>query len=117
MRFSDGFCDGGRESTAERTQLAAEPLELLERQGTHPDKRRVPDATVRAQHMAMVHAHPALLAEGFNKVVFASNLYRPDPYLRHLGGVRNADFGLGEGDGLGDLMLAHRFFGPEILPL
>lgn len=62
-------------------------------------------------------SHPALLAEGFNEVVFASSLYRLEPHLRRLSETQNADIGLDGSDGLGDLLLVRRFFGPDILPL
>lgn len=56
------------------------------------------------------HSHPALLAEGFNEVVFASSLYRLEPHLRRLSETQNADIGLDGSDGLGDLLLVRRFF-------
>jgi hypothetical protein len=69
------------------------------------------------QHKAMVHSHPQLKAEGFNEVVFAEGLYRLLPYLERLSEIRAADLGMDGGDGLGDLLLVSRTFGPEILPL
>uniref|UniRef100_UPI002F918BD8 ATP-binding protein n=1 Tax=Streptomyces sp. NBC_01562 TaxID=2975879 RepID=UPI002F918BD8 len=90
----------------------------VERQGPRPANRTVPDDTVLAQHKAMVHSHPQLLSEGFNEVVFAdSSLYRLLPYLERLSEARTADLGLDDGDGLGDLLLVRRVFGPEIVPL
>jgi hypothetical protein len=89
----------------------------VDRQGPPPANRTVPDDTVRAQHKAMVHSHPSLASEGFNEVVFADSLYRLLPHLRRLSEARSVDLGLDCGDGLGDLLLPRRFFGPEILPL
>ncbi|MFC8201467.1 AAA family ATPase [Streptomyces sp. NPDC057298] len=89
----------------------------VERQGPRSANRTVPDDTVHQQHKAMVHSHPALRAEGFNAVVFADSLLRLLPFLERLSGVRAADLGQGDGDGLGDLLLVRRVFGPEIVPL
>ncbi|WP_328786075.1 ATP-binding protein (plasmid) [Streptomyces canus] len=89
----------------------------VERQAPRPANRTVPDDTVRTQHKQMVHAHPQLLAEGFNEVVFADSLYRLLPYLKRLSEARTADLGLDDADGLGDLLLVRRVFGPEIVPL
>ncbi|MDQ1033079.1 hypothetical protein QF035_010661 [Streptomyces umbrinus] len=89
----------------------------MERQGPRPANRTVPDDRVLAQHKAMVHSHPALRAEGFNAVVFADSLLRLLPFLERLSGVRTADLGLDGGNGLGDLLLVRRTFGPEIVPL
>ncbi|MFG2715715.1 hypothetical protein ACGFX2_35050 [Streptomyces goshikiensis] len=50
----------------------------------------------------MVRAHPKLLAEGFNEVVFSDSLCQLLPFLQRLGDARNADLGLDGGDGLGD---------------
>ncbi|MFE0580238.1 AAA family ATPase [Streptomyces sp. NPDC058874] len=98
--------------------VVATPLDLcLQRQGPRPANRRVPEDVVRAQHQAMVHSHQRLAAEGFNTVVFADALYRLEPFLERLSQVREADLGRDGGEGLGDLWLARRFFGPEILPL
>ena len=44
-------------------------------------------------------------------------IYRLEPYLRCLSEARSADLGLDGGDGLGDLFLPRRIFGPEILPM
>ncbi|MET8944572.1 ATP-binding protein [Streptomyces sp. NPDC004542] len=94
------------------------PLDVcLERQEPRPDNRRVPEDTVRTQHQARVHAHQSLAAEGFNTIVFADALYRLEPFLKRLSQAREADLGRDGSDGLGDLWLARRFFGPEILPL
>ncbi|MFE9679414.1 AAA family ATPase [Streptomyces sp. NPDC006259] len=98
--------------------VVATPLPVcLERQGPRPDNRRVPEDIVRSQHQAMVHSHQRLTAEGFNTVVFANALYRLEPFLERLSQVREAELGRDGSDGLGDLSLARRFFGPEILPL
>jgi len=98
--------------------IVATPLPIcLERQGTRPANRRVPEDVVRAQHQAMVASHQRLAAEGFNTVVFADALYRLEPFLERLSQVREADLGRDGSEGLGDLWLARRFFGPEILPL
>ncbi|MFE0886968.1 AAA family ATPase [Streptomyces rochei] len=98
--------------------IVATPLPVcLERQGPRPASRRVPEDVVRAQHQAMVASHQRLAAEGFNTVVFADALYRLEPFLERLSQVREADLGRDGSEGLGDLWLARRFFGPEILPL
>ncbi|MET9986166.1 ATP-binding protein [Streptomyces rochei] len=98
--------------------IVATPLPVcLERQGPRPANRRVPEDVVRAQHQAMVASHQRLAAEGFNTVVFADALYRLEPFLQRLSQVREADLGRDGSEGLGDLWLARRFFGPEILPL
>ncbi|MFF8919138.1 AAA family ATPase [Streptomyces sp. NPDC015032] len=98
--------------------IVATPLPAcLERQGPRPVNRRVPEDVVRAQHQAMVHSHQRLAAEGFNTVVFADALYRLEPFLKRLSQIREADLGRDGSNGLGDLWLARRFFGPEILPL
>ncbi|MFJ9931360.1 AAA family ATPase [Streptomyces misionensis] len=95
--------------------IVATPLSVcLERQGPRPDNRRVPGDVVRAQHQAMVHSHQRLAAEGFNTIVFADTLHRLEPFLKRLSQAREAELGR---DGLGDLLLVRRFFGPEILPL
>ncbi|MEV6549253.1 ATP-binding protein [Streptomyces sp. NPDC051597] len=98
--------------------VVATPLPVcLERQGPRPDNRRVSEDVVRSQHQAMVHSHQRLTAEGFNTVVFADALYRLEPFLKRLSQVREAELGRDGSDGLGDLWLVRRFFGPEILPL
>jgi predicted kinase len=89
----------------------------VERQRPRPANRTVPADTVLTQHKAMVHSHPQLLSEGFNEVVFADSLYRLLPYLERLSQARTADLGMDGGDGLGDLLLVSRTFGPQILPL
>ncbi|MEV5242622.1 ATP-binding protein [Streptomyces cinnamoneus] len=98
--------------------VVATPLPVcLERQGSRPANRRVPEDVVRAQHQAMVHSHQRLAAEGFNTIAFADNLYRLEPLLKRLSERRDADLGRDGSQGLGDLLLVRRFFGPEILPL
>ncbi|MGX9923505.1 AAA family ATPase [Streptomyces sp. NPDC002248] len=89
----------------------------VERQRGRPVNRRVPEQTVRAQHALMVEAWPGLPAEGFDHVVIAENLHRLDALLRPLSDARRADLGWDGGDGLGDLLLVRRYFGPEILPV
>ncbi|MFF7365417.1 AAA family ATPase [Streptomyces sp. NPDC008125] len=88
-----------------------------DRQRPRPANRTVPDDTVRHQHTAMVRSHPTLLSEGFNEIVFSDMLHQLLPYLERLSGTRQADLGLDDGDGLGDLLLVRRVFGEEILPL
>lgn len=98
--------------------VVATPLDqCLQRQAPRRDNRRVPEDVVRTQHQAMVHSHQRLAAEGFNTVVFADTLDRLEPFLRRLSQVREADLGRDGNEGLGDLLLVRRFFGPEILPL
>ncbi|WP_424893278.1 AAA family ATPase [Streptomyces sp. XH2] len=98
--------------------IVATPASVcVERQSPRPTNRRVPDTTVLAQHKAMVHSHPRLAGEGFNHVVFADSLYRLEPHLQRLSQARNAELGLDGREGLGNLLMARRFFGPEILPL
>ncbi|WP_018569238.1 ATP-binding protein [Streptomyces sp. PsTaAH-124] len=89
----------------------------VERQERRPANRRVPEPVVRAQHAAMVDAWPGLPAEGFDHVVVAENLYRLEAMLRPLSDARRADLGWDGSDGLGELLLVRRTFGPEILPL
>ncbi|MGQ4732630.1 AAA family ATPase [Streptomyces sp. Ju416(a)] len=94
------------------------PLSVcVERQEGRPANRRVPEKAVRAQHAAMVDAWPGLPAEGFDHVVVAENLYRLENMLRPLSDARRADLGWDGGEGLGDLLLVRRYFGPEILPM
>lgn len=89
----------------------------VERQEGRPANRRVPEQVVLAQHAAMVDAFPGLPAEGFDHVVVAENLYRLENLLRPLSDTRRADLGWDGGEGLGDLLLVRRYFGPEILPM
>lgn len=89
----------------------------VERQESRPANRRVPEPVVRAQHAAMVAALPGLPAEGFDHVVVAENLYRLQELLQPLSDARRADLGWDDSEGLGDLLLVRRTFGPEILPM
>uniref|UniRef100_UPI003F4951C0 AAA family ATPase n=1 Tax=Streptomyces achromogenes TaxID=67255 RepID=UPI003F4951C0 len=89
----------------------------IERQGPRPANRTVPEATVRWQRQDMIDSHRTLKAEGFHEVVFSDDLGRLLPYLKRLSSARQADLGLDGGDGLGELLLVRRVFGPEILPL
>lgn len=89
----------------------------VERQGLRPANRAVPEDTVLKQRKEMVDSHRHLKSEGFKEVVFSDNLYQLLPYLQRLSDARQADLGLDDGDGLGDLLLVSRVFGAEILPL
>ncbi|WP_128977365.1 ATP-binding protein [Streptomyces roseicoloratus] len=98
--------------------VVSTPLPLcLQRQQPRPANRRVPDDVVRRQHAAMTSSHQNLAREGFTQVLFAHDLNRLEPYLRHLSEARRSDLGLDGGDGLGHLLLVRRFFGEEILPM
>ncbi|MFJ2745893.1 AAA family ATPase [Streptomyces sp. NPDC087440] len=97
--------------------LATSLSVCLKRQGPRPDNRRVPEEVVRAQHQALPYDHRKLTAEGFTTVVFAHNLRRLEPFLHRLSQAREADLGREGSEGLGDLLLVRRYFGPEILPL
>ncbi|MFH9298845.1 AAA family ATPase [Streptomyces sp. NPDC017520] len=89
----------------------------VQRQEGRPANRRVPEQVVLAQHAAMVDAWSGLPAEGFDHVVVAENLYRLKALLQPLSDARRADLGWDDGEGLGDLLLVRRYFGPEILPM
>ncbi|QKZ18607.1 ATP-binding protein [Streptomyces chartreusis] len=94
------------------------PLSVcIERQQNRPANLSVPEDTVTAQHQAMVHSHSNLRSEGFNEVVFSDALYRLEPFLHQISDIRVLELGQGGDDGLGDLILPRRFFGPELLPL
>ncbi|MFD3547075.1 AAA family ATPase [Streptomyces sp. NPDC058655] len=94
------------------------PLSVcVERQEGRPANRRVPEQVVRAQHAAMVDAFPGLPAEGFDHVVVAENVSRLQALLQPLSDARRADLGWDNSEGLGDLLLVRRIFGPEILPM
>ncbi|MEU4655076.1 ATP-binding protein [Streptomyces sp. NPDC023723] len=94
------------------------PLSVcVARQEGRPANRRVPEQVVRAQHAAMVDAFPGLPAEGFDHVVVAENLYRLQALLQPLSDTRRAGLGWDDNEGLGDLLLVRRIFGPKILPM
>ncbi|WP_333746243.1 ATP-binding protein [Streptomyces sp. IBSBF 2950] len=98
--------------------LVSTPLPVcIERQQSRPANRTVPDSVVTDQHRAMVASHPNLRSEGFNEVFFSDTLYRLEPLLEQISNIRIRELGTGGSDGLGDLLLPRRFFGPEILPL
>ncbi|MEU9202901.1 AAA family ATPase [Streptomyces sp. NPDC048332] len=88
----------------------------VERQKARPANRCVPEHVVRAQHAAMVDAWPGLPADGFDHVV-AENLCGLQALLQPLSVARRADLGWDDSEGLGDLLLVRRVFGPEILPM
>jgi predicted kinase len=89
----------------------------VERQEGRPANRRVPEPVVLTQHAAMVDAWPGLPGEGFDHVVVAENLYRLQSLLQRVSDAQRADLGWDGGEGLGDLLLVRRYFGPEILPM
>ncbi|KAF3463358.1 AAA family ATPase [Streptomyces sp. Tu 3180] len=65
----------------------------IERQGSRPANRTVPEATVIEQRHDMVNSHRTLKAEGFLEVVFSDSLYRLLPFLERLSEARQADLG------------------------
>ncbi|MGW5609406.1 hypothetical protein ACWEWI_25540 [Streptomyces sp. NPDC003753] len=77
----------------------------------------MPETTVIKQRQDMVNSHRTLKAEDFIEVVFSDSLYQLLPFLERLSQARQADLGLDDGDGLGDLNLVSRAFREEILPL
>jgi hypothetical protein len=89
----------------------------IDRQGPRPANRTVPEATVIKQRQDMVTSHRTLKAEGFCEIVFSDSLYRLEPLLEQISNTRVRELGTGGADGLGDLIVPRRFFGPEILPL
>ncbi|MFE9468797.1 AAA family ATPase [Streptomyces virginiae] len=89
----------------------------VERQEGRPANRQVPEHVVRAQHAAMVEVVPGLPDEGFDYVVGAEGISRLEALLHCVSDSRRADLGWDGGEGLGDLLLVRRYFGPEILPL
>jgi predicted kinase len=98
--------------------LVPTPLPVcIERQHGRPIGRAVPEQVVTDQHRAMVASHPNLHAEGFDSVVLSDALRRLEPLLSQIADIRVRELGTGGSDGLGDLLLPRRFFGPEILPL
>ncbi|MEV4341031.1 AAA family ATPase [Streptomyces sp. NPDC049590] len=98
--------------------LVATPGTVCEqRQGLRPASRTVPEAVARQHRKDMVGSQRTLKADGFREIVLVDTLYRLLPFLRRLSAARQADLGLDGGDGLGELLLVRRVFGPEILPL
>lgn len=98
--------------------LVSTPADVcVQRQEGRPANRRVPERAVLAQHAAMVDAFSGLPAEGFDHVVVAENIHRLQELLQRLSDARRADLGWDGGEGLGDLLLVRRYFGPEILPM
>ncbi|MGN5392469.1 AAA family ATPase [Streptomyces sp. JL7001] len=89
----------------------------IERQGRRPAKRTVPEEVVAQQHDDMFASRRTLKSEGFPEIVYSDSLCRLAPYLERLSETRQADLGLDDGDGLGDLLLPRRVFGEDILPL
>ncbi|GAA3163683.1 ATP-binding protein [Streptomyces ramulosus] len=90
----------------------------VDRQDARPANRRVPEEIVARQRQDMVNSQRrGLKLEGFIEVAYSESLYQLLPFLERLSESRQADLGLDDGDGLGDLLLPHRMFGPEILPL
>lgn len=88
-----------------------------ERQEERPTSRRVPRQVVLAQHAAMLAAWPGLPGEGFDHVVVAEHLHRLEPLLKRLADTWRAELGWDGGEGLGDLLLVRRYFGPDVLPM
>ncbi|MFE7948231.1 AAA family ATPase [Streptomyces sp. NPDC057426] len=84
--------------------------------GRTPD-RAVPEDVVRAQHAAAVAAFPGLRGEGFDHVVFADQVHRLELLLQRASDTRRAELGWDGHDGLVELLLVRRFFGPEVLPM
>ncbi|MET9535550.1 ATP-binding protein [Streptomyces sp. NPDC006649] len=89
----------------------------VDRQADRVPARAVPEDVVRRQHAEAVAAFPGLRDEGFGHVVFADNIHRLEALLQPLSDARRADLGWDGGEGLGDLLLVRRYFGPEILPM
>lgn len=98
--------------------LVATPLSVcLERNRQRPENRRVPEDVVRAQHAAIVAAHPYLHDEGFEYVVFSEHVHRLGMLLARVSDTRRAELGLDGSTGLGDELLLRGFFGPELARL
>ncbi|WP_328707563.1 ATP-binding protein [Streptomyces sp. GS7] len=89
----------------------------IARQEGRPANRSVPEPVVRAQHAAIVDAFPGLPGEGFDHVVITENIQRLEPLPQRVSDARRADLGWDGGEGLGDLLLVRRIFGPEVLPM
>ncbi|MFI6728712.1 AAA family ATPase [Streptomyces atratus] len=89
----------------------------VERQADRTPDRAVPEPVVLAQHAAMLDAFSGLPGEGFDHVVIAENIHRLEALLQRVSDARRADLGWDGGEGLGDLLLVRRYFGPEILPM
>ncbi|MFJ5197924.1 AAA family ATPase [Streptomyces sp. NPDC088394] len=89
----------------------------IERQAARTPERAVPEDVVRRQHAEAVAAFPGLRGEGFDRVVFASQVYRLEPLLQRASETCPAELGWDGHDGLGDLLLVRRTFGSEVLPL
>ncbi|MEU8949658.1 ATP-binding protein [Streptomyces sp. NPDC048489] len=90
----------------------------VDRQSARPANRRVPEEVVIRQRQDMVNSQRrGLKSEGFTEVAYSESLYQLLPFLERLSETRQADLELDDGDGLGDLLLPRRVFGPEILPL
>jgi hypothetical protein len=106
-----------RRESASGSATSKEASVCIERQHGRPIGRAVPEQVVTDQHRAMVASHPNLRAERFDGVVFSDSLYRLEPLLSQISEIRVRELGTGGSDGLGDLLLPRRFFGPEILPL
>jgi predicted kinase len=88
--------------------------EALERNSLRPANRRVPDDVVRAQHTAMINAHPGLRAEGFDHVVFADSIGRLRPLLHRVSEQQIRELGWNDDTpGAGRNLLVRRCFGPE----
>ncbi|MFF4139462.1 hypothetical protein ACFY1B_50755 [Streptomyces mirabilis] len=89
----------------------------VERQEGRPANRRVPEPVVLAQHAAMATAFSGMPGEGFDHVVVAENIHCLEAQLQRVSDARRKDLGWDGGEGLGDLLLVRRTFGPEILPM
>lgn len=99
--------------------MVATPASVcIERQGPRPANRTVPEATIIKQRQDMVESHQtfSLAKEGF-ATAFSDRFHRLLPFLERLSATRQAALGLDGSDGLGDLNLAARMFGEDIVPL
>ncbi|MFZ3492306.1 AAA family ATPase [Streptomyces sp. 5.8] len=86
------------------------------RQADRAPARAVPDDVVRRQHAEAVAAFPGLHSEGFDHVVFANNIHRLEPLLQRAIDTRRQELDHRSGS-LGDQLLIHSYFGPEVLAL